>query len=254
MIDISDLFWKASLQEIKQGYVYQQDNEEYICLICGKTFVKGLIYNHDDQLYEAEKCMKCHITHCHHSSFDFLLNLDKKITGLTDHQKSILELFYQGHSDNEIAKTLGVGSTSTIRNHRFSLREKQKQAKIFLAIMEILGEQTQKKDAFIEIPRNSRQVDDRFAITEQENAKILATYFKQGLNGPLELFPLKEKRRVIILRHILKQFDANKNYTEKEVNAILKPLYDDYVLLRRNLIEYGFMDRTQDGSSYWVKL
>lgn len=254
MSDISDLFWKASLQELKQGYIYQPDRDEYICLICGKTFIKGLIYTHDEQLYEAEKYVKLHITQYHHSPFHFLLNLDKKITGLTDHQKMILELFYQGHSDNEIAKTLDVGSTSTIRNHRFSLREKQKQAKIFLSIMEILGEQVPKKDTFIEIPRSSRVVDDRFAITEQENEKVLAAYFKHGLNGPLELFPLKEKKRVIILRHILKQFDADKKYTEKEVNAILKPFYDDYLILRRNLIEYGFMDRTQDGSSYWVTL
>lgn len=57
-----------------------------------------------------------------------------------------------------------------------------------------------------------------------------------------------------ILRHILKKFAASKNYTEKEVNAILKPIYDDYVLLRRQLIEYGFMERTQDGSSYWITL
>ncbi|KPV60402.1 hypothetical protein QJ48_05600 [Paenibacillus sp. A3] len=32
---------------------------------------------------------------------------------------------------------LDGGSTSTIRNHRFTLREKKKQAKLFLAIMEL---------------------------------------------------------------------------------------------------------------------
>lgn len=120
--------------------------------------------------------------------------------------------------------------------------------------MELLGEQVPPKQTFIEIPRGSRIVDDRFAITEQENEKILATYFKQGLDGPLDLYPLKEKKRVAILRHVVKHFDTNKKYTEPEVNAILKNIYSDYVLLRRHLIEYGFMDRTRDGSSYWVKL
>ncbi|MHB8917728.1 MAG: DUF2087 domain-containing protein, partial [Desulfocucumaceae bacterium] len=155
---------------------------------------------------------------------------------------------------NEVAKALGTGSTSTIRNHRFSLRERQKQAKVFLAIMELLGEQVPKKQTFIEIPRSARKVDERFAITEKESEKILAAYFKQGLNGPLDTFPLKEKKRVAILRHLVKNFEANKNYTEKEVNAVLKQFYSDYALLRRNLIDYGFMDRTQDGSSYWIKL
>lgn len=254
MNNMSDLFWQAGLQDIKQGYIYRQDSDEFICLICGRTFTNGIIYPDNNQLYEAKKYMEIHIAQCHRSTFHVLLNLDKKLTGLTDHQKAILELFYEGHSDNDIAKTLNTGSTSTIRNHRFSLREKQKQAKVFLAIMELLGEQVPKKQAFIDIPRSSKKVDDRFAITEQENEKILAAYFKQGSNGPLESFPLKEKKRVAILRHIMQYFVANKAYTEKEVNAILKQFYDDYVLLRRYLIEYGFMDRTQDGSSYWVNL
>jgi DNA-binding CsgD family transcriptional regulator len=252
--DIPELFWQATLNEIKQGYLYLPLSDEFICLICGESFANGIIYPEDNLLYEAKKYIEVHIEKCHQSAFHVLLNLDKKLTGLTDHQKSILELFYEGHSDNEVAKSLNTGSTSTIRNHRFSLREKQKQAKIFLAIMELLSEQIPKKNTFIDIPRSSKQVDERFAITEQENEGILAAYFKQGPNGPLTSFPLKEKKRVAILRHILKKFAANKNYTEKEVNGILKPIYDDYVLLRRHLIEYGFMGRTQDGSSYWVTL
>jgi hypothetical protein len=254
MSDIFEMFWQASLAEIKQGYIYNQESDSFVCLICGKTFINGRIYSEGDNLYEAKKIVKVHIEQCHKSPFHFLLSLDKKLTGLTDHQKTILELFNEGQNDNDIAKTLGIGSTSTIRNHRFSLREKQKQAKVFLAIMELLGERMPQKAAFIEILRNSKQVDDRFAITEQENEKILAAYFKQGPDGPLEIFPLKEKKRVAILRHIVKRFEANRNYSENEVNAILKPCYDDYVLLRRQLIEYGFMDRTNDGSSYWVTL
>ena len=253
MNDLTELFWQASLDEIKQGYLYQEQTDEFVCLICGKSFANGVIYPHQEQLYEARKYIAIHIAKQHGSSFEVLLNLDKKLTGLTDHQKTILELFYTGHTDTEIAKILNTGSTSTIRNHRFSLREKQKQAKVFLAIMELLGEQTPKKQTFIDIPRNSKMVDDRFAITEEENKKILSACFKQGLDGPLELFPLKEKKRVVIVRHLLKNFESDKTYTEKEVNGVLGQFYPDYVLLRRYLIEYGFMDRTQDGSAYWVR-
>ena len=253
MNDIFERFWQASLQEIKQGYVYDQNADAFICLLCGETFTNGIIYPHDNKLYEARKYIEVHIAECHGSAFKYLLNLDKKLTGLTDHQKTILELFYAGHNDNDVAKALETGSTSTIRNHRFALREKQKQAKIFLAIMELLGDRVPKKNTFISIPRNSKNIDDRYAITEQENEKILAACFTQGLDGPLATFPLKEKKRVAILRHIAKYFEPTKTYTEKEVNVILKKFYSDYVLLRRYLIEYGFMDRTQDGSSYWLK-
>lgn len=254
MATLSDVFWQSSLDEIKQGYLYQQDSDEFICLICGKHFVNGVIYHEGDQLYEAKKYVKIHITNSHRSMFHFLINLDKKMTGLTDLQKTLLVLLHEGQSDQEVAKTLDAGSTSTIRNHRFNLRERQKQAKVFLAVMELLGEHTPKKQAFVDIPLHSQQVDERFAITEEENEKILAVYFKQGLSGALVSYPLKEKKRVAIIRHIATFFEANKNYTEKEVNAILKPFYEDYVLLRRHLIDYGFMDRTQDGSAYWLKV
>lgn len=254
MADLSDRFWQASLPEIKQGYIYDQQRDDFICLICGQSYANGNIYPDGSQLYEAKKIVQIHITQNHQSTFYFLLNLDKKITGLTEHQKTIVELFYGGSSDKEVAKTLNTESTSTVRNHRFNLREKQKQAKITLAILELLGDHIPKKDTFIAIPRSSRQVDDRYAITEQDSEKILAAYFKQGPYGPLDHFPLKEKKRVAILRHLMRLFDASKTYTEHEVNDVLKQFYHDYVLIRRNLIEYGFMDRTKDGSSYWVKL
>jgi len=254
MDNLSELFWQASLTEIKRGYIYRRVDNTFICLVCGKSFANGVIFQDNGQLYDAKKYSEIHITKEHSSTFQFLLDLDKRLTGLTDHQKTILDLLYHGHNDKDIAKILGVGSTSTIRNHRFSLREKQKQAKVLLAIMELLSEQVPAKDSFIEIPRSARQVDDRFAITEQENDKILTAHFKQGLSGPLEVFPLKGKKRLAILRHILERFEPGIKYTEKEVNAILKPIYDDYVLLRRQLIEHGFIDRTQDGGAYWVKL
>ncbi|WP_425803456.1 DUF2087 domain-containing protein [Desulfitobacterium sp. Sab5] len=264
MSDLSDLFWQASLPEMKQGYLYNKQKDEFICLICGKSFTKGMIYPSDGQLYEVQKYVKLHIRQNHHSSFHYLLNLDKKLTGLTDHQKTLFELFYEGLSDQEIARTLNTGSTSTIRNHRFSLREKQKQAKVFLALMELLSEHIPKKEtssaALQQFSKNTPQfsspayVTPAFAVTEEENEKILAACFKQGLNGPLTSYPHKEKRKYVVLRHLLHFFDLQKNYTEKEINAVLKPIYKDYVLLRRNLIEYGFLDRTPDGSAYWVKI
>jgi hypothetical protein len=253
MNDVSELFWQASLAEIKQGYRYDGAAGEFVCLICGRTFADGVVYPHGEALYEARRYVAVHIEESHRSVFHFLLGLDKKLTGLTEHQRTILELFYAGKADSEVAKELGAGSMSTVRNHRFALRERQKQAKVFLVVMELLGERVPKKSAFIELPRAVRSVDERFAITEEENAKILAAYLPEGPDGPLSQFPGKEKKRLAILRHVARYFDPTATYTEKEVTAILKRFYDDYALLRRYLIDYGFMDRRTDGSAYWIK-
>lgn len=255
MKDINELFWTSSVEEIKRGYVYDEATGQYICLVCGKAFTKGVIYPMGELLLDAEKSAEVHISKEHLSMFEYLLNMDKKLTGLTDLQKNLLNYFYNGVSDAQIVKELDGGSTSTIRNHRFMLRQREKQAKIFLAVMELLNERksAKKGGGFIDPHKTATMIDDRYAITQEENDKYLKKYFPDGLDGPLREFPPKEKRKLIILRHLAGRFETGREYTEKEVNEILKEAYPDYVTLRRYLIEYGFMDRHKDGSLYWIK-
>jgi len=253
---VSNLFWNSSLEEIKKGYTYDFPSGIYTCLICGERFEKGVIYPCEGALYTAEKAVESHLGRNHGSIFGFLIDLDKKYTGLTEHQKLLAELFFQGAEDKEIAAKLG-GSPSTVRNHRFNFREKEKEAKITLAILQLLNQQLAKnkrsEEKYLEPHRGATMVDDRYLVTEEESKKILKLYFKEGLAGPLSHFPSKEKRKLIILRHLIKMFTKDRAYSEKEVIEIMASVYDDYVTVRRYFIEYGFMDRTCDGSGYWVK-
>lgn len=249
-MNVSDLFWNASLEEIKNGYIEERDY--YLCLLCGKKIEKGIIYPQDGTFYEAERYVRVHIEKEHESVFQYLINLDKKSTGLSAHQSNILKLFYQGKSDKDIQKELEIGSSSTIRNHRFVFREKERQAKVFLALMELLNENN-KKSKFITPHKTAKMVDDRYKVTEDENDKILRKYFPDGPRGPLKTFYMKEKNKLVVLKQIAKHFEPNRNYTEKEVNEILKKVYEDFATIRRYLIEYGFMDRKLDCSKYWLK-
>ncbi|NLI92691.1 MAG: DUF2087 domain-containing protein [Peptococcaceae bacterium] len=259
MKDLTELFWNSSLDELKNGYVFDQTEEQFICLICGKKYHDGQVYHMKDSLYEARKAIAVHIKEEHDSVFTFLLSMDKQYTSLTDHQRELLKLFYQGLSDKEIALQSG-SSASTVRNHRFNFREKEKQARIFLAIAELLKEGVKTKkngtgsslDQFVDFPRSAKMVDERFAFTREEYENTLKKYFTEGPDGNLSEYPLKEKRRVIILTKIIERFERGKTYTEKEVNEILKTVYPDYAILRRHLVEYGFLDRIPDGSTYWV--
>lgn len=168
-MSLSELFWNASIEEVKKGYIKQKEGNSFTCLICGKTFEKGIIYKSDEVFYEVEKYLEVHINKEHDSVFSYLLDIDKKYTGLTSLQKDLLVDFYDGLSDQEIVKKLGSGSPSTIRNHRFTLREREKQAKVFLSIMELLKDRMDQPTKFVEIHRTATMVDERYAITEDEN-------------------------------------------------------------------------------------
>ncbi len=247
-------FWEATVEELSQGFYYDGEKEGYTCLFCYEEFEDGVIYSMNDRFLEAKKAVAQHIKNSHGSPFDYLLSMDKKYTGLSDHQKDLLTFFKVGLNDKEIVKEMDGGSPSTIRNHRFKFREKEKQAKIYLAIMNVLNNQTEKNQKdFIQIHKGAKMVDERYAITVEEKEKVLETYFRKGLDGPLDSFPSKEKRKIIILQHILTRFTPNKQYTEFEVNTLLKSIYIDFATIRRYLIEYGFMERSKDCTVYWVK-
>ncbi|MFT8322053.1 MAG: DUF2087 domain-containing protein [Bacillus sp. (in: firmicutes)] len=247
-MELSEFFWNATIDELKRGYIEQE--HQYVCLLCGKTVEKGIIYPHNNVLYEAERYMQIYIQETHHSVFAYLIGLDKKLTGLTEHQNNLLQLFYQGKSDAEVKQELNIGSASTIRHHRFVLKEKERQAKTFLALMELLKEKDQHAPAFIPVHKQAKMVDERYNITEEEQQKAADKYFSKG---KLTKFPLKEKQKLIVLREITNRLKSDKEYTENELNEVLNAIYVDHVLIRRYLIEYGFVDRKADGSSYWLK-
>jgi DNA-binding CsgD family transcriptional regulator len=247
-MEISNVFWSASLEELKSGYI--QESGSFTCLLCGERVEKGIVYPYENRLYEAERYMRIHIESTHQSVFEYLLAMDKKLTGITEHQNKLLSLFYQGKNDKEIQKELGIGSASTIRHHRFALKEKERQAKTFLAMMELLKEKDEYAPAFVPVHKTATMVDERYNITQEEQELFVNKYFSEGV---LTKFPNKEKQRLVILREISNHLKTDYNYDEKELNQILKSFYEDYALVRRYLVDYGFLHRKSDGSSYWIK-
>ncbi len=47
-------------------------------------------------------------------------------------------------------------------------------------------------------------------------------------------------------------FEPGRQYTETEINILLMQLFEDHVFARRMMIENRILDRTANGSSYWV--
>jgi excisionase family DNA binding protein len=65
-------------------------------------------------------------------------------------------------------------------------------------------------------------------------------------DGRFETLPAQFKRRIFILEYILRQFELNRIYSEKEVNEIISRYHDDYCRVRREFIDIKMMNR-KDG-------
>jgi len=90
-------------------------------------------------------------------------------------------------------------------------------------------------------------------MTKVAGSGPIEGYFTK--DGKLHTWPSRKRSdlRIEILRWFADQFEADRTLTEREVNEILKSkaILDDYVLLRRELVDGGFLARTPDGRAYW---
>jgi hypothetical protein len=253
-IKSNELFWTATIEEVKKGFI--ETDKEYKCIICEEVFQKGRIYEIKSELFDAKKATEIHIEENHGSVLQYLLGMNSSFTGVSDVQRELISLIALGLTDKEVAVKLGVAQ-STIRNHRYKLREKEKQAKLFLAMMDLLSNSTNKKinkldsEVICDAHKTATSLDDRYNITDKEKIDTIKNCMDE--NGALKGFPAKEKKKIIVLEEIVRNFSKGKTYSEKEINRILKRIYEDYATIRRALIEYGFIERTNDGSRYWLK-
>lgn len=79
--------------------------------------------------------------------------------------------------------------------------------------------------------------------------KVIRDYTRK--DGSLKTLPSQRKKLEAILRYVVKAFDEKKHYSERQVNEILKRYYDDTATLRRELVDFGLMQREGGGGEYW---
>jgi hypothetical protein len=69
------------------------------------------------------------------------------------------------------------------------------------------------------------------------------------VDGRIAQMPAKRSRRLVVLDHVAQRFEPGRRYREVEVNALLRPAFEDVAALRRYLIDERLLDR-EDGW-YW---
>lgn len=71
--------------------------------------------------------------------------------------------------------------------------------------------------------------------------------------GRITRWASRLKEQDALLGYLAGKFEMEREYTEQQVNELLRAWYldDDYVLVRRSLIDASLLRRTKDGSRYW---
>ena len=72
-------------------------------------------------------------------------------------------------------------------------------------------------------------------------------------NGRLKQLPAKHAARLDAYAYLAEKFEFGKEYSEHDVNAIVSQwhTFGDYFVLRRGLVESGYLGRLSNGSKYW---
>jgi predicted transcriptional regulator len=70
--------------------------------------------------------------------------------------------------------------------------------------------------------------------------KVLKTFIK---NGRVSKMPAQLKKRLIILSWFAAKFERERTYQEEEVSGIIQKHFDDYCVVRRDLVDFRFMTR-----------
>ena len=70
-----------------------------------------------------------------------------------------------------------------------------------------------------------------------------------GKDGRFTTLPAQQKKYVVVLNYIVRAFEFEVRYTEKQVKEILSRFYDDTTTLRRSLVDFELLAR--ESGVYW---
>ncbi len=84
---------------------------------------------------------------------------------------------------------------------------------------------------------------------DARSRSILRTFLRAEV--PYRQLPAQAPKLRIILEYLVTAFEPDREYTEKQVNGILRGSYPDVASARRALINSGLLAREGDGSRYW---
>lgn len=102
------------------------------------------------------------------------------------------------------------------------------------------GEDPQADVSLVDVGHVDDSHGDGYAAALAQQHRLVARFF----DGPrLRWIPAKRKPRVAVLLHLLQRFEPGREYSEPEVNEVLGQAHEDYAWLRRELVDYRYLQR-----------
>ena len=116
----------------------------------------------------------------------------------------------KGQADEEMEEKTGP-TAATVRRQRFTFREKAKQARMFLAVYELMEERRTSTTSTTPSPPSIEPFLLQREITPEEYSKVLKSAFYSQTPLRLRVLPAKDKRRLITITRITQQFHSNQS-------------------------------------------
>lgn len=85
-----------------------------------------------------------------------------------------------------------------------------------------------------------------YGDADAETAKVLRAFVREGR---IVRMPAHRGKRRVLLDHVVQVFEPGERYPENEVNAMLRAFTDDYVTIRRYLVDEDLLSR--ENGVYW---
>ncbi|MFM6848502.1 MAG: DUF2087 domain-containing protein [Terrabacter sp.] len=84
---------------------------------------------------------------------------------------------------------------------------------------------------------------EAYDAARAEQQRLMGRLF---VDGRIERVPARRKVRAAVLLEVVSRFEPGRDYSEKEVNEVLLGVHEDFAYLRRELVNYHYLDR-EDG-------
>lgn len=94
-------------------------------------------------------------------------------------------------------------------------------------------------------PAPPRPGSAAYDTARAEQERVVGRLFT---DGRIARVPAKRKTRVAVLLEVLSRFEPGRVYAEPEVNEILRGVHEDVAYLRRELVNYRYLER--EGGRY----